>query len=311
MLAAPYPGDLLDHLRAFCTLCAWVERGERGAYARAAAELAIDVSVLRRRMQTLVSFVGAVLVEGRGSRLGLTAAGARARAHAVRTLEAAAELAVVGEDDAGPLRVACTGTILAELLPPALRTLRDAHPRLLFRVRRAGAESSRALVARGEVDFAILRAEERPAGVASVRLAADRLWVALPKSNPLANAARLTMSAVAREPLVGYSAQSSTMRRVMAVLGPHGAVPWIEVDGKSAALAYVAAGLGVAFVSAVASQRPERAGVSLRDVTASFGPISFWLVWNEAAAHGPIHRLFVDQLKAAAGAAARDESRKK
>ena len=112
----------------------------------------------------------------------------------MRTLEAAAELAVVGDDDAGPLRVACTGTILAEVLPPALRALRDAYPRLLFRVRRAGAEASRALVATSEIDFAIIRAAERPAGVASVRLAADRLWLAVADESALARARRLAMA---------------------------------------------------------------------------------------------------------------------
>ena len=84
----------------------------------------------------------------------------------------------------------------------------------------------------------------------------------------------------------------------MAVLGPHGAAPWIEVDGKSAALAYVAAGLGVAFISAVASQIPARAGVALRDVTASFSPVSFWLIWREGRALPPSHLFFVDQLRA-------------
>jgi DNA-binding transcriptional LysR family regulator len=277
--ARTYPGDLLDHLRAYSALCECVERGERGAFTRAAGELALDVSVLRRRMQTLAHFVGAPLVDGRGPHLRLTPAGTRARTHALRTLEAAAELALIGADDGGPLRVACTGTILAEILPPALRAVRDVYPRLGFRVRRAGSEASRALVANDQVDFAVVRAEERPTGVAATRLAADRLWLATPRGSALAKATRLTMAAVAREPLVGYSTQSSTMRRIMAVLGPHGAAPWIEVDGKTAALSYVAAGLGIAFVSVVASQRPARAGVVLRDVTASFGPVAFWLIW--------------------------------
>lgn len=269
---------------------------------RAASELALDVSVLRRRMQTLATFVGAPLVDGRGAQLRLTSAGARARAHGLRTLEAAAELAVIGEDDVGPLRVACTGTVLAELLPPALRTLRDAHPRLLFRVRRAGAAASLALVGGGEIDFAVVRAAERPAGVSSVRLTADRLWLAVAEDSPLAATRRLGMAAVAREPLVGYSAQSSTMKRVMAVLAPHGAAPWIEVDGKAAALAYVAAGLGIAFISAVASQTPSHEAVALRDVTASFGPVSFWLVWRVGTGLSPVHRRFVDALRAVATA---------
>ena len=166
--SAAYPGDLLDHLRAFITLAACVERGERGAFARTATELAVDVSVLRRRMQTLATFIGAPLVEGRGPRLHLTPAGARARAHALKALEAAAELALVGDDAVGPLRIACTGTVLAEILPRALRALRMAHPKLLFRVRRAGAEASRTLVTDGEIDFAIIRGASKPAGVASI-----------------------------------------------------------------------------------------------------------------------------------------------
>lgn len=295
-----YPGDLLDHLRAFVQLCASVERGERGAFARSAAELAVDVSVLRRRMLTLATFIGAPLVQGRGNRLQLTPAGSRARAHALRALAATAELTVVGDDDAGPLRVACTGTILAEVLPPALRALRDAYPRLLFRVRRAGAEASRSLVGRSEIDFAIVRAAERPAGVASVRLAADRLWLAVPTKSRLARAGRLAVASLAQEPLIGYSAESATMKRLMAVLGPHGGAPWIEVDGKAAALAYVAAGLGIAFVSAVASQKPMRTGVALRDVTASFGAVSFWLIWRDGAALPGVHRRFVDELRLAA-----------
>lgn len=299
--ARAYPGDLLDHLRAFAQLCTIVERSERAAFARTATELAVDVSVLRRRMQTLATFIGAPLVEGRGNRLRLTATGVRARVQAVRTLEAAAELAAIRAGDAGPLRIACTGTVLAELLPPVLRALRGAYPQLSFRIRRAGHEASRALLASDEIDFAIVRGGARPVGVASIRLAADRLWLACARATPTATTRRLAMASVAAEPLVGYSSASSTMKRVMAVLGPLGAAPWIEVDGKSAALAYVAAGLGIAFVSAVASEMPERTGVVLRDVTAHFEPISFWLVWREGAALPPMHRRFVGELRAAAG----------
>lgn len=92
------------------------------------------------------------------------------------------------------------------------------------------------------------------------------------------------------------------MKRVMAVLGPVGSAPWIEVDGKGAALAYVAAGLGVAFISAVASERPDRPGVALRDVTTHFEAIAFWLVWREGAALPPVHRRFLSELRAASHA---------
>ena len=280
--AAPvgYPGDLLDHLRAFAALGQCLENGDRHAFTRAASDLAIDVSVLRRRMQSLARYVGTPLFEGRAADLRLTRAGVRARQQAVRALEAAAELTRAAEEDVGPLRVACTGTVFAEVLPSVLRTLHAAHPKLLYRIRRAGAEHARGLVARGEVDFAIIRAAERPPGVSATRLGADRLWLAVPRGSALATTRRLAMASVAREPLIGYGPASSTMRRVMAVLGPLGAVPWLEVDGKAAALAYVAAGLGVAFVSALADQRPARRSVVLRDVTPAFGAVSFWLIWR-------------------------------
>ncbi len=87
------------------------------------------------------------------------------------------------------------------------------------------------------------------------------------------------------------------MRRVMDVMGPLGASPWIEVDGKSAALAYVAQGLGVAFVSALAGQRPERRGMELTDVTASFPRVAFWLVWPRESALGGWRGAFVERMK--------------
>jgi DNA-binding transcriptional LysR family regulator len=40
--------------------------------------------------------------------------------------------------------------------------------------------------------------------------------------------------------------------------------------------------------------------VALRDVTASFAPVSFWLIWREAAAQPPVHRRFVDELRSSA-----------
>src|SRR5256885_4309386 len=100
----PYGGDLLEHLRSFVALATAAERGERGVFGRAARELAVDASVLRRRMQTLSMWVGAPLLEGRGTTMRLTRAGVRTRAHAIRALDAVAEIAQAGEDETGPLR---------------------------------------------------------------------------------------------------------------------------------------------------------------------------------------------------------------
>jgi len=280
-LAAAYPGDLLLHLRSFEAVAAAIARGERAVFARAAADLAVDVSVLRRRLQTLTEHVASPLLEGRGPALRLSRAGEAVHVHAERALEATSALAGAGRDERGPLRVACTGTIHAELLPPVLRQMREAFPALRFRVHRAGAEASKALLERGDIDFAVIRSASQPDGLSAALLGPDRLWLATQAAGPAARRharARWTPEAIAREALIGYGPSSSTMRRVMEVLAPLGAAPWIAVDGKATALAYVAAGLGVAFVSALEPAVPAREGVAVRDVTEWFPPTSFWLV---------------------------------
>ena len=293
----PYAGDLLDHLRAFCALAISVDRGGDHAYARAASALAVDVSVLRRRMQTLSDHVGAKLVSGRGAGLRLTPVGGRVRDRARRMLDLAASL-VPEHDEEGPFRVACTGTILAELLPGVLAAMRTRHPRLRFRVRRAGAEASRRLLANDEVDIAVVRSNAAPTSLSSRRLGEDRLWLAVPKKSALARSRRPELAVVARAPLIGYASTSATMRRVLGVLAPLGAAPWIEVDGKAAALGYVAAELGVAFVSLLAGQVPSPPGVVVRDVTNLFPRVAFWLVWPEHTELTGFRRSFVEAISA-------------
>lgn len=295
-----YAGDLLEHLRSFAVLAAHVDRRASGAFARAASELAVDVSVLRRRMQALTEHVGSPLVDGRGASMRITKAGEITRDLAGRALDAVDQLAGYrGARNLGPLRIACTGTFLAEVLPPVLATVRDQHPGLRFRVRREGATASRDLLARGDVDFAVVRSTATPEGVASKRLGRDRLWLAMRKDCALARASRLTAEAMAREPLVGYSSTSSTMRRVMDVLRPHGGAPWVEVDGKTAALRYVAAGLGIAFISLLEGQEPSQPRVVVRDVTSHFPPVSFHLVWPRGRELDGYRRTFAETLHGA------------
>jgi DNA-binding transcriptional LysR family regulator len=296
-----YPGDLVEHLRALVALAVALDQPDRpSAFTRAATGLAIDVSVLRRRISTLAAFAGAALVTGRGSGLRLTAAGLRVRQRAGAILELAAAIPRATDDD-GPLRVACTGTILAEVLPGVLAAVRRAHPRLRLHVRREGAERARRLLSSGEIDFAIVRGDLHEPGPVheSRRLTEDRLWLVAPRALVRSSLRRVTPAAIARHPLIGYPAGSTTMRRVMTVIGPLGGAASIEVDRKAAAIAYAAAGLGVAFVSLVAGQRPEvGAAVVARDVTRLFPRAAFWLLWQRGAPPSGWRRAFAARLEA-------------
>ncbi len=295
----PYPGDLLEHLASLLALARRLEVDARSAFDAVAAELHVDQSVLRRRIQTLDAHLGGPLLEGRGARLTVSARGARAVEVAGRVV---ADLARLDEELAGaggiaPVRIGCTGTVTTELLPGAIEKARARWPDLEVRIRRAGARRGRELLDRGEIDFAVMRAADPPDGLATQRLCRDRMWVAIPEDHPLATGRRLELRAIAREPLVSFGPTSFTRRRVMDRLAPLGGRVHVEVEGKQAALRWVQLGLGIAFLSLVPGHRPPAPGVVLRDVTRRFPTAWFWAAWRPVRTLREPERLILDALE--------------
>jgi DNA-binding transcriptional LysR family regulator len=150
-------------------------------------------------------------------------------------------------------------------------------------VRRAGGALCERLVRDAEVDLGVVRADVAPRALASRHLADDRLWFVVPAGHPLATASRPGLAEMARVPLVMFGEASRTRARVMERLAPFGASIRVEVEGRSAALAYVEAGVGATFVSLLPGHRPAarddgRAGIRCHDVTALFGRARFFVV---------------------------------
>lgn len=278
---ARFPGDLVEHARAFGVLAAEIDVPGAGAFERAARKLHLDPSVLRRRVQSLVEYAGGSLVTGRGRELRLTPLGARVRgvsaqlvdlASAVHTNVTPPEHVVIG----------CTEAVSSELLPGALSSLRREMPGVTFAVRRLGTEECVARLVAGEIDLGVARGapfERRwPRELDAVSLGRDRLWMAARRTHAIARARTVRLRDLAKEPLVLYSASSATRRRVMSALAPLGASVALEVDGRAGALAYARRGFGVGFLSLLPRCIPRAPGVRLRDVTRLFPPASFWML---------------------------------
>src|SRR5450432_358759 len=87
-----FPGDLVEHARAFNVLATEIDVPGSGAFERAARKLHLDASVLRRRLQALVDYAGGPLVTGRGRGLRLTGLGARMRNVSGQLVELAGSL---------------------------------------------------------------------------------------------------------------------------------------------------------------------------------------------------------------------------
>ncbi len=281
--AARFPGDLVEHARAFAVLAAEIEAvgSGAGAFERAAHKLRLDTSVLRRRLQSLAEYADGPLVAGRGRSLRLTSLGARVRDVSTQMVELAGAVhthVVVPER----VVIGCTEAVSSELLPAALSDLRKHMPGMTVAVRRLGTEECVARLVAREIDLGVVRGvpfERRwPRDLDATLLGRDRLWMAVRRSHAIARARSVRLRDLAREPLVLYSAASATRRRIMGALAPLGARIALEVDGRASALAYARRGFGVAFLSLLPRCVPRAAGVRLRDVTRAFPPSAFWLL---------------------------------
>lgn len=284
---AAYPGDLLLHLESFAVLLVHVRKHRPGAFERAARDLRVDRSVLRRRMQALTDWLATPLLKGRGAELRPTAAGERLNEAAKRLANSVTALRTDVTNAHERIVVACTGTVTSELLPRVLAELEGRTRPVHVTVRRAGGAACEALVRSGDVDIGVVRADEPPRDLASRHLADDRLWLLLPSGHPLATKQKLTLAKLAEVPLVLYGASSRTRSRVMQRLGPLGATIRAEVDGRASAIAYARAGIGAAFVSLLPGHTVNETKVRARDVTTLFGPSRFYVIarrerWAEA-----------------------------
>ncbi|HEX7603349.1 MAG TPA: LysR substrate-binding domain-containing protein [Polyangiaceae bacterium] len=297
-----FPGDYLLHLASFRVLARFA--GRQGAYADAATELGIDESVLRRRMSHLGDYTSSGLFEGQGSNRRLSRAGAGLVEVVDQILEAV-ERVPRGLMPEPRLVVGCTGSVAGELLPIALGAMKSAFPEAQACVRRLGSKACLDGVADGSVDIGIVRSQRKPKNLHAEALGPDRLWVALPVTTLLARRSSISTQELATSPQVTYGPTSATRARVMRVLEPLGAEIAVEVDGKSTALAYVGAGLGIAFLSALGKKPPKtRRGVVLRDVTQLFAPVRFWLVYRKARRLARWETTFLDALRKVSGSAA-------
>ncbi|MER7498916.1 LysR family transcriptional regulator [Nonomuraea pusilla] len=165
------------------------ELKHRGTLAAVAAALSYAPSSVSQQLSQLEAEVGVPLLEPVGRRVRLTPQAEILVAHTEAVLErlerAEADVAASLADLTGTLRVAAFQTVALALLPAALTTLRERHPRL--RVHVTEMEPEAALPALQARDFDLVVAEEypghprsRPSGLEHEDLLDDPLRLACP-----------------------------------------------------------------------------------------------------------------------------------
>lgn len=136
-----------------------LELSRLGSMHEVAAETGASTSSVSQAIAALAREVGTALVEPDGRRVRLTPAGHRLAGHAV-TILAAVEAARLdldpGAEPIGVLRVAGFATAIRGSLLPAIASLRSAHPGIEVRIREHEPPEALGLLARDDVDLALV-----------------------------------------------------------------------------------------------------------------------------------------------------------
>jgi DNA-binding transcriptional LysR family regulator len=166
---------------------------EHGGFRRAARRLGVQQSAVSRRIQELEGRLGAPIFERGPHGVRLTLAGedfVRGAQGAVGELDLAVDRATeAARGDHATLRVGVLAGLGGGVLQDLLRRLVAAEPDLALELVEGGAETLAAALAQGRLDLAFLLAP--PAGLVSAPAWRERLVVAVPVADPLAEAASL------------------------------------------------------------------------------------------------------------------------
>ncbi|MFF9812389.1 LysR family transcriptional regulator [Streptomyces sp. NPDC014006] len=298
-------GDVPD--LATVWLRVFLEVARHGSFTVAARTLGWTQSAVSRQISSLESALGGAPLFDRLPRgVGLTEAGRTLLPHAEAVTEtlrdAARELADLREAAGGRLRFGAFATADAALVPQALAAFRARHPRV--RVTREEGLSPGLLdrLTAGDLDLAVVSTTGRAPldGYDLHHLLDEALYVAVPAGHPLAAAgAPVRLAELADADWIAGSPrpEGTLLAAVRQGFRPHVAHVVAEWTAKQG---YVAAGLGVTLVPALAaaSVRPD---IALLRVRAEDAPArAVYAAAPRGRSLTPAARAFVAALREAA-----------
>ncbi|MDB5929729.1 MAG: transcriptional regulator, LysR family [Polaromonas sp.] len=250
-------------------------------FSRAAQRLNMTQPPLTQAIAQLEATLGLRLFDRTKRSVQLTAAGAALVPEVRELLIRAAALPALArasaDGQAGRLRLAFVSTVGFDLLPRWVRAFRARHPRVALELIEATGDVQMEAFARGEIDagFMLHSPGFAPPGLACLRIARERLLVALPEQSPLAALGTLTLGDLLGQPLVIFPRRilPSLHDAIFAMYHAAGQLPAVaqEAIQMQTIVNLVSAGLGIAWVPDSVRQF-QRPGVAYRSVGADAAP---------------------------------------
>lgn len=239
----------LRHLRYFAAVA------ETRHFGKAAQQLHMAQPPLSQAIRRLETELGVELFSRTTRHVALTGAGEVFHTDVERILkavdEAVARVARFASGAEGVLRIGLTGSASYRQLPALARLLTRELPQVMLEVHTEMlTPAQEAGLIERRLDIGVLRPPVRREGIAHRPIASEALVVAVPERHRLADAGTVRIEQLRHEDFIVYAAtlgsvvNDAVVRSCLAAgYYPHRAY---EVTETSAALALVAAGLGVA-----------------------------------------------------------------
>lgn len=281
-----------------------------GSFTRAAKALGYAQSSVTGQIQALEREMGSAVFDRMSRRAVLTPAGERLMKYAERILSLAAEArasgaaaAADGAEPEGEVRVTSPESLLSYRLLPAIRTFREANPRVALRMRPGGTtvELRRQLM-EGSVDVAFMYEEEteEASGIVVCKLRRESLVLVGRPGHRLAGRKDVAWRDVAGEPIL-FTQMGCAYRNLFERTLIRAGVPFgtgLELDAIDAIKRCVGAGMGVSLLPAIAVRREVEAG-ELAAIRVSGDPLWIWsmMLWHKNRWMSPAIRTFVEAIR--------------
>jgi LysR family transcriptional regulator, low CO2-responsive transcriptional regulator len=247
-------------------LRAFVMLAREGSFAAVAHDLGLTPSAMSHAIKTLEEDVGTQLLDRRGHKVVLNAAGERLLPHAERILRqmrlARTDLQALLRPSAGALRVGAPASVCQHLLPSALAVFNEAHPDCALNLMTQDTEASLEAMEGGRLDVALCIQSEGqgPAGLDWTPWFQDEMCLYVGKNHPWAGMDRLQPEDFANQSLIVYDRSTHTTRLIFSALKKWGASPAhvLTLGSMEAIKEMVKLNLGVGVVADwVAAQETE------------------------------------------------------
>jgi LysR family cys regulon transcriptional activator len=264
------------------TLRGFYWAGVHGSFSKAAKTLHIGQSAISHQVKSLEEELHVKLYQRAGRSISLTPEGKILLAYVdiiLQTLDnMETHFADLSGSPEGTVTLAAYRGIMQYKLPQIVQNFKKKNPEIRLVILQRTLDSQVLdMVSSGNIDFGITSSWNEFADIAFFEVWKYDMFLCVPANHRLAGRRTVTLTEIAREPLILYERENSIRRRIERTLKENNLSYniVIETDGAAVIQEYVKVEQGISFVSGLVTQAKEDQSLSYIPVTEHFGKLGY------------------------------------